>query len=40
MSCVANTYVILLRGERAVDPFSFFADPDPAYFLNTDLDPA
>ena len=28
MSCVANTYVILLRGARAVDPFSFFADPD------------
>ena len=25
---------------RAVDPHSFFADPDPAVFLNADPDPA
>ena len=25
---------------RAVDPHSFFADPDPAVFLNDDPDPA
>ena len=24
---------------RAVDPHSFFADPDPAVFLNADPDP-
>ena len=24
----------------AVDPHSFFADPDPAFFLNADPDPA
>ena len=24
---------------RAVDPHSFFADPDPAAFLNADPDP-
>ena len=24
---------------RAVDPHSFYADPDPAVFLNTDPDP-
>ena len=24
---------------RAVDPHSFFADPDPAAFLNSDPDP-
>ena len=23
-----------------MDPYSFFADPDPAVFLNADLDPA
>ena len=25
---------------KAVDPHSFFADPDPAIFLNADPDPA
>ena len=25
---------------RAVDPHSFFADPDPAFLLNADPDPA
>ena len=25
---------------RAVDPHSFFADQDPAFFLNADPDPA
>ena len=25
---------------RAVDPHSFLADPDPAFFLNADPDPA
>ena len=25
---------------RAVDPHSFFADPDPAVFLKADPDPA
>ena len=25
---------------RAVDPHSFFTDPDPAVLLNADLDPA
>ena len=25
---------------RAEDPHSFFVDPDPAVFLNADLDPA
>ena len=25
---------------RAVDPHSFFADPDPAVLLNADPDPA
>ena len=25
---------------RAVDPYSFFADPDPAVHLNADPDPA
>ena len=25
---------------RAMDPHSFFADPDPAIFLNADTDPA
>ena len=25
---------------RAVDPHSFFADPDPAVFLHVDPDPA
>ena len=25
---------------RAVDPHSFFADPDPAVFCNADPDPA
>ena len=25
---------------RAVDPHSFYADPDPAVFLNADPDPA
>ena len=24
---------------RAVDPHSFYADPDPAVYLNVDLDP-
>ena len=24
---------------RALDPHSFFADPDPAFFLNADPDP-
>ena len=29
-----------LRGKiRAVDPHSFFADPDPALFMNADPDP-
>ena len=27
-------------GTRAVDPHSFFADPDPAIILNADPDPA
>ena len=31
---VANTAT-----SRAVDPNSFFADPDPAVFLNVDPDP-
>ena len=26
-------------GLRAVDPHSFYADPDPAVFLNADPDP-
>ena len=25
---------------RAVDPYSFFADPDPAVLFNADLEPA
>ena len=29
-----------IRIHRAVDPHSFFVDPDPAVFLNADLDPA
>ena len=28
-----------LVGARAVDPHSFYADPDPAVFLNADPDP-
>ena len=28
-----------LRTSRAVDPHSFYADPDPAVFLNADPDP-
>ena len=28
------------HGTRAVDPHSFFADPDPAIILNADPDPA
>ena len=31
-----GVYILL----RAVDPHSFFADPDPAVFLNADPDPA
>ena len=35
-----NTFFFFgLRG-RAVDPHSFFADSDPAVFLNEDPDPA
>ena len=30
----------LLPSVRAVDPHSFFSDPDPAVFLNADPDPA
>ena len=33
-------FVCTLHLGRAVDPYSFFADPDPAVFLNADLDPA
>ena len=29
----------LLLATRAVDPHSFFVDPDPAVFLNADPDP-
>ena len=28
-----------VQKSRAVDPHSFFADPDPAVFLNADPDP-
>ena len=28
-----------LAQTRAMDPHSFYVDPDPAFFLNADLDP-
>ena len=46
-STVSSTTQIQHRGHifadstvlgRAVDPHSFFADPDPAFFLNADPD--
>ena len=36
--CQLLTYVLILT--RAVDPQTFFADPDPAVFFNADPDPA
>ena len=32
--------IIMLAQIRAVDPYSFFADPDSTVLLNADLDPA
>ena len=32
--------IVLLKSSRAVDPHSFFADPNPAVLLNADPDPA
>ena len=34
-----NCYCWFLLNRRAVDPHSFYADPDPAVYLNVDLDP-
>ena len=36
--CLSATLTTVLQG-RAVDPHSFYADPDPAVFLNADPDP-
>ena len=33
------TRLLMLVCSRAVDPHSFYADPDPAVFLNADPDP-
>ena len=33
---ISNKWCIL---NRAVDPHSFYADPDPVVFLNADPDP-
>ena len=38
IDCLLGFFITLLP--RPVDPHSFFADPDPAVFLNADLDPA
>ena len=40
-----KSYLVLRKDQhnsnhtRAVDPHSFYADPDPAVFLNADPDP-
>ena len=34
-----NTSILAGDAIRAVDPHSFYADPDPAVFLNADPDP-
>ena len=35
-----SRFLLLTRNlRRAVDPHSFFANPDPAVFLNADPDP-
>ena len=34
-----SVHIIYYTESRAVDPHSFFADPDPAVFLNADPDP-
>ena len=39
-SILQRKVIILGVISRAVDPHSFFADPDPAVFLNADPDPA
>ena len=38
MDTVESGYLKFVK-TRAVDPHSFFADPDPAVFLNADPDP-
>ena len=39
-SYLVGTGALLFKISRAVDPHSFFSDPDPAVFLNADPDPA
>ena len=40
MSGVYSRFALLCTTVRAVDPHSFFADPDPVFLLNADPDPA
>ena len=37
---VAGAKLIIRVSARAVDPHSFFTDPDPAYLFTADPDPA
>ena len=39
LMCVAELVRLWSTQARAVDPHSFYADPDPAVFLNADPDP-
>ena len=40
VSGVYSRFALLCTTVRAVDPHSFFADPDPVFLLNADPDPA